>query len=152
LLERDCNADLVAGGFKRTYRVLGYSIKGSFKLDDFIVYPYPYISNVTESINEIIPTELNQNYPNPFNPSTELRYVLHSSSRVWLRVYDVLGKLVKTLVENEPQSAGEYFIRWGGMDNQRKDVCSGVYFEVLETRSVTGKKASLTTRKMMMLR
>ena len=76
-----------------------------------------------------IPEEcaLFQNYPNPFNPETTIKYRLHVPSRVALKIYDVTGDLVKTLID-ETQIAGDYSIRWAGKDHVGKNVASGVYF------------------------
>jgi hypothetical protein len=79
--------------------------------------------------------ELCQNYPNPFNSSTEIRYCLSNgkaSYKVRLRIYDVLGRLVKVLVDQE-QFAGSYIISWDGTDLGGNLVASGVYFYSLET-------------------
>lgn len=65
---------------------------------------------------------LNQNYPNPFNPSTVISYVLPSNSLVTLKVYDVLGRLVATLVD-ERHSAGTHSVVFNGAR-----FASGVYF------------------------
>ncbi|HEX6791863.1 MAG TPA: M6 family metalloprotease domain-containing protein [Candidatus Krumholzibacteria bacterium] len=67
------------------------------------------------------------NYPNPFNPATTIRYELASRSRVELRIYDVKGALVKTLV-NESKPAGVYSLEWNGRDDRGVAVSSGVYF------------------------
>jgi polyhydroxybutyrate depolymerase len=71
--------------------------------------------------------ELSQNYPNPFNPSTTIRYSLPSSANVKLCVYDLLGREIATLV-NEEQFAGWKEIEWNA-----KDVSSGIYFYKLMT-------------------
>ena len=82
--------------------------------------------------------ELFQNYPNPFNSSTEIRYILPSgktSYQVQFRVYDVLGRLVKVLA-NQEQPAGTYSISWEGTDLGGNRVASGVYFYSLEAGSL----------------
>jgi hypothetical protein len=79
--------------------------------------------------------ELFQNYPNPFNSSTEIKYSLpngkSSSYPVQLKIYDVLGRLVKVLL-NQEQLAGSYAINWDGTDLGGNRVASGVYFYCLE--------------------
>jgi hypothetical protein len=64
---------------------------------------------------------LEQNYPNPFNPTTTIRYALPKQSHVVLEVYDILGRQVKTLV-NEMERAGEYSVVFDG-----RSLASGVY-------------------------
>ncbi len=70
---------------------------------------------------------LSEAYPNPFNPSTNVQYTLPASGSVSLKVYNVLGQLVKTLVDNEHQEAGTYTVRI-----DMSNVTSGVYFYTLE--------------------
>jgi phosphodiesterase/alkaline phosphatase D-like protein len=69
---------------------------------------------------------LEQNYPNPFNPTTTIRYSLPSTQQVTLRLYDALGRLIVTLV-NERQSAGTYTVRFNA-----GDLSSGTYFYQLQ--------------------
>lgn len=69
---------------------------------------------------------LNQNYPNPFNPTTTIKYSILKTSFVTLKVYDVLGKEITTLVNKEKQ-AGNYNIEFNG-----SDLSSGVYFYKLQ--------------------
>ncbi len=87
--------------------------------------------------------ELYQNYPNPFNPVTVIRYSLPvvrqgqsgeggsraqttSTSSVSLKVYNILGQVVRTLVD-EPQTPGYYQVRWDGRDNAGRELASGIY-------------------------
>jgi hypothetical protein len=76
-----------------------------------------------------IPAEfrLEQNYPNPFNPTTTIHYSLPQNAAVQLRVYDVLGREVRTLVD-ESRGAGYQSVVWDGMNNDGQSVASGVYF------------------------
>lgn len=94
--------------------------------------------------NEIVdnPTtiRLHQNYPNPFNPSTIISFDLHEASIVSLRVYDVLGREVEHLIQNEFKQAGTYEVKFNA-----SDLASGVYIYQLNAGSVIlTKKLSLT--------
>ncbi|MFQ5627366.1 MAG: LamG-like jellyroll fold domain-containing protein [bacterium] len=71
--------------------------------------------------------QLEQNYPNPFNPSTTFRYALPHASGVVLAVYDLIGRRVINLV-NEQQPAGWHQVQWRGVDRNGMQVSSGFYF------------------------
>ncbi len=88
---------------------------------------------------------LHQNYPNPFNPSTTISYLLPENGHVSLKIYNVLGQEIRTLVKGT-QSAGLQTVQWDGRDKRGQAVSSGVYFYRLETSSFT------KTMKMMMMR
>ncbi|MDZ7342023.1 MAG: GDSL-type esterase/lipase family protein [candidate division KSB1 bacterium] len=70
---------------------------------------------------------LYQNYPNPFNPNTHIDFQLPSRTRVTINIYNVLGQVVKTLVD-EVKEAGYHSIVWNGLDNSGMAVASGVYY------------------------
>lgn len=85
---------------------------------------------VMEGTSEVeLPTEyiLYQNYPNPFNASTEIRYQILEDSHVALKVFNILGQEVTTLV-NKRQLAGEYVVTWDGRNSSGVDLASGIYF------------------------
>jgi hypothetical protein len=89
---------------------------------------------------EIAPSvfSLSQNYPNPFNPSTTISYQLPVNSFLTLKVYDVLGNEVATLV-NEEKQVGEYEIEFSG-----SSLTSGIYFYQLKAgRFIETKKMVL---------
>ena len=69
---------------------------------------------------------LSQNYPNPFNPTTVIRYRLPVQSQVTLNVYNLLGQSVRILI-NSRQPAGEYSVKWDGLNEQGVPVPSGIY-------------------------
>ncbi len=70
---------------------------------------------------------LSQNFPNPFNPETKIKYSLTSKSYIKLVIYDILGRRVKTLAQGTAE-AGEYTVRWNGVDENGSSVASGMYF------------------------
>jgi hypothetical protein len=95
-----------------------------------------------------IPTvySLAQNFPNPFNPSTTLRYGLPARSSVRLVIYNLLGQVVKELVNTE-QQAGIQSVVWNA------NVSSGLYFYRLEATSLDNpSKRFIETKKMLLLR
>jgi hypothetical protein len=86
-----------------------------------------------------------ENHPNPFNPSTMIRFALPDAAAVTLRVYDVQGRLVRTLVDGVSKRAGVHEIEWNGTDDAGRAVSSGVYFYRLTagTESLTRKAVLL---------
>ena len=114
-----------------------------------------------------IPTgfALYENYPNPFNPSTKIpftvhgsRFMVHSPIHTSLKIYNVLGQKVRTLVD-EPKTQGSYEVIWDGKDDEGKDVASGIYFYQLTVRQAHRPEQSggtvedrTLTKKMLLLR
>jgi len=100
-------------------------------------------TGIGNNSNELINTfKLFQNYPNPFNPKTVISYQLSVSNYATLKVYDLLGNEVKTLV-NQKQNAGGYEVEFDG-----SNLPSGIYFYKL---SATGETGSFSDTKKLVL-
>ena len=121
---------------------------------DFKIYttsklptPEPGILLDAEKVGDQIPVEFNleQNYPNPFNPSTVIRYNIVSPSLVSLKIFDVLGREVKTLV-NQEQLSGVYEVNWIGDDELGNKVSTGIYFYRISAGNF------INTKKMMLIK
>ena len=114
----------------------GYIIVGSTKsvetgdIDVWLVKISPEATNVSMK-NDYHPSSLAlfQNYPNPFNPSTKISYSVKESGLVKLNIYDVSGRIVRILV-NEEKPSGNYGAIWDGRNEQGKSVASGIYFYI----------------------
>lgn len=89
---------------------------------------------------------LRQNTPNPFNPTTSIAFELPEQGHVALRVFDVGGKLVKTLVDGE-RNEGSHAVTWNGLDYRGHAVASGVYLYRLSFQN-----SVVETKKMMLLK
>lgn len=100
-----------------------------------------------EEVNSQLPMEFNlyNNYPNPFNPSTVIKVALPVKQHVSLRVYNIHGELVSTLVNNN-LTAGYHQFSWNGTNNNGIKVASGVYFYQVITNGFNQAK------KMMLLK
>jgi len=112
-------------------------------VNGYIVEPGGPVGSVSDvEGEEYLPFSFNlaQNYPNPFNPSTKIQYQVSSITQVALKVYDVLGNEVATLV-NEEKSAGKYQVDFNG-----RELSSGVYFYQLKAGSF------VETKKMLLLK
>jgi len=99
-------------------------------MDDLhATYSSPATVGVDEHANAGIPVKfaLNQNYPNPFNPSTTIRYAVDKSGPVSLKIYNITGQLVRSVLDNVPVDVGEHAVR---VDMNR--LASGVYMYVLQ--------------------
>jgi hypothetical protein len=88
---------------------------------------------------------LAQNFPNPFNPTTSIFFDVKAKGHVSIKIYNVAGQLVRTLVD-EVMDAGSYSEEWKGTNNIGADVASGVYFYKMESKGFSA------TRKMVLLR
>ena len=89
--------------------------------------------------------QLEQNYPNPFNPSTTINYSLERAGEIELKIYDLLGREVRSLI-NENSPRGEFSVVWDGKDGIGKQVASGHYFYQLKAGDFQ------STRKMVFLK
>ena len=95
-----------------------------------------------ERYNRPLEFGLNGNYPNPFNPSTTIRYSLAHETEVNLKIFNILGQSVRTLVMKHRQQAGSYEAWWDGTDNEGRNVPTGAYLvklwagDFIETRKM----------------
>ena len=90
--------------------------------------------------------ELNQNFPNPFNPSTDISFSIGSDDFINLNIYDIKGRLIRSLVNNEFTLSGSYSFTWNGLNQQGTQVPSGMYLYKLENSENT------ITRKMVVMK
>jgi hypothetical protein len=115
----------------------------------YVVRAYAHFGTVTGVSQpiELVPSTftLANNYPNPFNPSTTIRYSIPTAGHVRLRVFDLSGREVASLV-NAMQSAGSHVVNWHGTDDAGRSLASGAYFYTLES---LGQQI---TRKMILLK
>ncbi len=97
------------------------------------------LSYVTEIKPQVTPAKfvLKQNYPNPFNPFTVIKYLLPKQGIILLKIYDITGREIETLV-NEKQSPGTYEVSWDA-----SQYSSGVYFFRIEAENFTDTKRML---------
>jgi photosystem II stability/assembly factor-like uncharacterized protein len=94
--------------------------------------PVAIVQLGNESPEEFV---LHQNCPNPFNPSTEIKFSIPYSSIVSLKVYNLLGEEIASLINNEYRNSGKYSIKFDG-----SNIASGVYFYKLEAGLLTSTK------------
>ncbi len=143
-------ANYISSQFKIRFqlRTDGGVTRDGWYLDDIGVFIYTIPTGVSNDEETVHQFSLEQNYPNPFNPSTKIKYNIPSviaseakqSQLVTLKVYDVLGNEVATLV-NEEKAAGSYEVEY------RADrLTSGIYFYKLQTGNF------VETKKMLLLK
>ena len=117
--ERDNAAEhKIVNEYRKTIRVLEYTgATGLVEQNYNIVAPEDY--------------KLENNYPNPFNPSTTIKFSLPLQKKISLKIYDMLGKEVATLINNEIYNKGDFEVSWNGTNNNGNKVASGNYIATL---------------------
>lgn len=123
-----------------TFSKKNISIEESIMYFDFINYTKGATSVSTEAYSGYIDYLLSQNYPNPFNPTTVISYQLPESSLVQLNVFDLTGRKVATLV-NEQKAAGSYSVNFNA-----GTLSSGVYFYTIKAGNFTQTKKMLLVK------
>ena len=100
-----------------------------------VTYP-----TVATNVDDQVPLSfgLQQNYPNPFNPSTTIELSVPEQAHVVMRVYDVLGREIVTLLEGT-RAPGLYRVSWDGKDAGGLSVRSGVYYCRMTAQGTSGK-------------
>ncbi|MBV6420612.1 MAG: hypothetical protein DAHOPDDO_01869 [Ignavibacteriaceae bacterium] len=117
------------------YRLKQVDFDGSFTYSDII------------EVEVLSPNvfSLEQNYPNPYNPSTTIRYEIPEQSFVTIKVYDVLGNEIATLV-NEEKPAGSYEVEFNIYSDEGQNLVSGVYFYKLQVGNFIQTKKMVLTK------
>jgi len=144
-------ADTINGGLNPLANEFSVGINHNYILNNEYVM---FINNIfgtttpvsVELIDSNIPNsfKLEQNYPNPFNPTTKIRYSIPQYSSVTLKVFNLLGEEIETLVNSE-QSAGVYEATFNA-SSAKGGLSSGIYFYSLQTKDFT------LTKKMILIR
>jgi hypothetical protein len=128
------------------YGGLGYEPDRAHHLRDILVWLNNTPNNPTGYPAAGYSDALTQNYPNPFNPTTEIAFSLSENAKVSLRVYNVRGQLVTTLVDGVHTAGVLHKVTWDGRNRAGESVASGVYFYKLVTKNFA------QTRKMVLLK
>ena len=107
-----------------------------------LILKYQGVTSIGEERINRIPSEyfLSNNFPNPFNPSTTIRYSIPQSTNVTIKVFDILGNEIETLV-NKEKPTGTYELTW-----YAENLPSGIYFYQLKSDNY------LETKKMILLK
>ena len=100
------------------------------------------VSTTNSLLEEFV---LKDNYPNPFNPVTTLRYEIAVNTNVKITIYDMMGRIVKTLV-NGSQTAGYRSIEWNATNDRNEPVSAGLYLYTIQAKNYS------QTKKMILLK
>ena len=131
---KDSQVLTLSSNYKSDEFILAMGSKEFFRGMQIDIKPYEYV--------------LNQNYPNPFNPITTLSWQLVSDSRVTLKVFDLLGRELAVLV-NENQKSGNHQIEFS-LDKYK--LSSGVYFYQMKAKALDGGKEFTAIKKMIVIK
>ncbi|MBU1702676.1 MAG: T9SS type A sorting domain-containing protein [Candidatus Eisenbacteria bacterium] len=110
-----------------------FPVEGIARID--FVWDLSGVDNPEDAAVMIDAIRLFQNQPNPFSPETKIRFEIPEAGRAELTIYDVSGRLIRTLVKDERRS-GAYSVAWDGLDDSGRKVSSGVYFYSLRAPGV----------------
>jgi len=110
------------------------------------VWEEPDIPSAVEDINDIFALLQLRNQPNPFNPQTSIKYNLAGPMRVRLSVFDIAGRLVEVLVDDESLATGPHATIWYGQDSQGRNMPSGTYFYHLDAGDFSETKSRVLIR------
>jgi hypothetical protein len=100
------------------------------------------LTNVEKKIKLPESFSLSQNTPNPFNSNTRIGFVLNENTDVVLKIYNLLGQEVRTLINNHLPS-GSHSVFWNGQNNFGEKLCSGIYIYKIQTKEVIEYKKML---------
>jgi len=132
----------VGSGILYEYKVQAYNNQSSSDFTNTVSINTDgfYKSNPEVLNNTVVKEyELGQNFPNPFNPITTIGYKVMNEGFISIKIYDILGNEVKTLV-NEVKSPGMYNVNWEGDNNLGEKLTSGVYFYHMQAGNYSSSK------------
>jgi hypothetical protein len=121
-------------------------------LDEFPYLAPPHVAaKAVGDASEPAGFALGRAHPNPFNPETEIPYSLAAGGHVSIKVYNMIGQEIRSLV-NAAQPSGFHAVSWDGMDNQGREAASGIYLYRLQLTEPSGQAGLSISRQMTLLR
>lgn len=131
----------VVGSLVSQYKVQAYNNQGSSGFTNIAsINASGFYKGKSESNPDIVlDYQLYQNYPNPFNPTTSIGFQIKETEFVSLKVYDILGNEVKTLV-SEIKTPGIHYVDWEGDNHSGEKLSSGIYFYRMQSESFIQSK------------
>ncbi|MCB0282644.1 MAG: immune inhibitor A [Calditrichae bacterium] len=110
-------------------------------IDDFriLVYSDSVLTHLAGDNKQALRFSLRQNYPNPFNPETRISFEMSEPANVNIKIYDAIGREIKTLYDGFKQ-AGSYQLTWDGTNDKGLSVASGIYFYRMQTKDFQSMK------------
>ena len=140
----------------QVYGVTMYDLNNDGRLDFFIsvkenekvpaLRTYYYTNEIITSLKpqiEKLPNSflLKQNFPNPFNSITTIEFITQKNVHISLKIFNTLGREVRTLIKNKVYNPGKHKTYWAGIDNNGKEVSSGLYLYVISNgkQTLSGK-------------
>lgn len=110
---------LVVWSYTDTKQINGKWSRGSYSIE--------WSKFVVDTLRRIKELILSQNSPNPFNSRTTIKYNLPESGKISVKIFDIIGREINALI-NQEQASGEHYVLWNGKDDFGKNVASGIYF------------------------
>jgi hypothetical protein len=115
-------------------------------VDDLIIIAFTETTDITDGdLSVRVMTQLGQNVPNPFNPRTAIDFSIRQASQVQLKIFDLTGRLVRTLIDAE-LTAGHHQVIWDGKTESGHPVAAGVYLYRLQTKDFSLGKQMLLVK------
>ena len=161
LLERSTDEEFTEGNTVSNYLMSNYFEDNTLEYDTEYFYRVSFLASDWSELSEVLSVTLqwmsvdgdqlpktfalHQNYPNPFNPVTNLSYDLPEDAMVTIAIYDMMGKVVRTLV-NGQQSAGYKTLQWNATNNGGRPISAGLYIYTIQAGTFN------QTRKMILLK
>lgn len=114
------------------------------RLKEILNEPFDFSVGVEDDVPTLLPRQyaLSQNFPNPFNSQTVIEYSLPERCDVSVSIYNILGRKVKTLVDDR-QPAGNYRVVWDGRNSEGGEVASGIYFYSIQSEKYRAARKML---------
>lgn len=146
--------------WKTVFFGIGLQMVSDANVDSLLVRSIRYCSdsNFVTKVEDVyslsnlpVRYSISQNYPNPFNPITKIVYELPKASEVVLKIYDVRGNEIVTLVSDKKE-AGRYEVYWKGTDSKGNRVASGIYLYRIMAKDLKTKEEFIETKKMVLMK
>jgi hypothetical protein len=142
-------SDFIGSSFQLRFNLLSdeYVTGDGWYIDDFkiLVYRDSVLTGLKNKDKFVQSFKLLQNYPNPFNPETQIRFEMAKTANVSVKIYDALGREIRTLY-NGVKQVGQHQLTWDGKNDKGLQVASGIYFYRMKSENYRAMRKLVLVR------